>query len=97
MEILFKNFLRFLSFLPFKIQMFLGKLLGNLFFKILVKRKKVVIWNLHKCFPHLKKNEIEVIAKKNFIRLGQAIFEVCNSYYKSDVDFKKMIKNLEEF
>ena len=63
MEILFKNFLRFLSFLPFKIQMFLGMLLGKLFFKILGKRKKVVMWNLHKCFPNLKKNEIEIIAK----------------------------------
>ena len=97
MEILFKNFLRFLSFLPFKIQMFLGMLLGKLFFKILGKRKKVVMWNLHKCFPNLKKNEIEIIAKRNFVRLGQALFEVCNSYFKSDEDFKKMIKNLEEF
>lgn len=97
MNILFKNFLRSLSLLPFKVQMFLGMLLGKLFYRILVKRKKVVTWNLHKCFPNLKKNEIEIIAKRNFVRLGQAIFEVCNSYYKSDKDFKKMIKNLEEF
>ena len=96
MEIIFKAFLRFLSLIPFRIQMFFGMLLGRLLFKFLKKRKSVTIWNLKKCFPNLNEEEVNEIAKHNFIRLGQSIFEICNSYYKSDSKFLKLIKNSDE-
>ena len=97
MEFLLKIFLRLLSFIPFTLQMFLGKLLGKLLYKALKKRRKVVAWNIHKCFPDMNKNEIEKLTKNNFTRIGQAIFEICNSYYWSDKKFKKKIKNIDEF
>ena len=80
METLLKIFLRLLSFIPFKFQMFLGKLLGKLLYKVLKKRRKVVAWNIHKCFPDMNKKEVERLARDNFSRIGQAIFEICNSY-----------------
>ena len=97
MEFLLKAFLRLLSFIPFSFQMFLGKLLGRLLYKALKKRRKVVVWNIHKCFPDMGKGEVEKLAKENFTRIGQAIFEICNSYYWSDEKFKKKIKNINEF
>ena len=97
MEYLLKIFLRFLSSLPFKLQMVLGKLLGKFLYKVLKKRRKVVTWNIHKCFPNFTKEETAELAKDNFIRLGQAIFEICNSYYWSDKKFKKKIINIDEF
>tara|TARA_Y100001935_G_C17208538_1_gene458849 strand:+ start:116 stop:1000 length:885 start_codon:yes stop_codon:yes gene_type:complete len=97
MEILLKILLRFLSVLPFKVQMFLGKLLGKLLYKVLKKRRRVVAWNIKKCFPNLSQNEIETLAKNNFTRLGQALFEICNSYFWSDKKFLRKIKNIEEF
>jgi len=97
MEYLLKIFLRFLSSLPFKLQMVLGKLLGKFLYKVLKKRRKVVTWNIHKCFPNFTKEETAELAKDNFIRLGQAIFEICNSYYWSDRKFIKKIKNIDEF
>ena len=54
------------------------------------------MWNIKKCFPNLDKKEVKEIAKLNFIRLGQSIFEICNSYYKSDKQFLKMIINSYE-
>ena len=97
MEILLKILLRSLSVLPFKVQMFLGKLLGKLLYKVLKKRRRVVAWNIKKCFPNLSQNEIETLAKNNFTRLGQALFEICNSYFWSDKKFLRKIKNIEEF
>jgi KDO2-lipid IV(A) lauroyltransferase len=94
MEFLLKTFLRLLSFIPFNFQMLLGKLLGKLLYKALEKRRKVVIWNIHKCFPDMNKKEIEKLARENFTRIGQAIFEICNSYYWSDEKFKKRLKIL---
>ena len=73
--------------------MFFGMLLGKLLFKYLKKRKAVTIWNIKKCFPNLDEAQVKDIAKQNFIRLGQSIFEICNSYYKSDKQFLKMIIN----
>ncbi len=97
MEILLKIFLRLLSSFPFEFQMVLGKLLGKFLYKVLKKRRKVVTWNIHKCFPNFNKKETAELARENFIRLGQAIFEICNSYYWSDKKFLKMIKNIDEF
>ena len=97
MKILLQISLQLLSLLPFKFQMFLGKLLGRLLYKVLKKRKKVVTWNIQKCFPDFSESETAELAKENFVRIGQAVFEICNSYYWSDKKFKKKIKNIDEF
>ncbi len=97
MEILLKTFLWLLSLIPFKVQMFLGKILGKILYKSLTKRRKVVTWNIYKCFPDLNKDDISELAKENFTRLGQGIFEICNSYFWSDKKYMKRLKNIEEF
>tara|TARA_B100002019_G_scaffold108320_1_gene93109 strand:+ start:3414 stop:4286 length:873 start_codon:yes stop_codon:yes gene_type:complete len=97
MEILLKTFMRLMSLIPFEAQMYLGMLFGKFLYKVLKKRKKVVICNIEKCFPNLKREEKDNLAKENFIRLGQAIFEICNSYHWSDKKYLKKIKNLNEF
>tara|TARA_Y200000002_G_C22597163_1_gene627850 strand:- start:139 stop:1023 length:885 start_codon:yes stop_codon:yes gene_type:complete len=97
MEILLKIFLWLLSLIPFRLQMLLGKILGKLLFKILNKRRKVVSWNIYKCFPDFSEEDITKLAKNNFTRLGQAIFEICNSYFWPDKKYIKRIKNIKEF
>mgnify|MGYP001965337644 CR=1 FL=1 len=77
--------------------MLLGKILGKLLFKILNKRRKVVSWNIYKCFPDFSEEDITKLAKNNFTRLGQAIFEICNSYFWPDKKYIKRIKNIKEF
>ena len=77
--------------------MFLGMLLGKLLYRVLKKRRRVVAWNIKKCFPNLSQNEIDIVSRKNFTRLGQALFEICNSYFWSDKKFMGKIKNIEEF
>ena len=65
MEILLKTFLWLLSLIPFKVQMFLGKILGKILYKLLSKRRKVVTWNIYKCFPEFNKDDITKLAKEN--------------------------------
>ena len=67
------------------------------FVQITSKRRKVVTWNIYKCFPDFNKDDITKLAKENFTRLGQGIFEICNSYFWSDKKYKKRLKNIEEF
>ena len=83
-----------MSLIPFEAQMYLGMLFGKFLYKVLKKRKKVVICNIEKCFPNLKREEKDNLAKENFIRLGQAIFEICNSYHWSDKKYLKKIKDV---
>ena len=45
----------------------------------------------------MNKKEVEKLARENFTRIGQAIFEICNSYYWSDKKFKKKIKSGETY
>ena len=97
MEILLKTLLWLLSLIPFKVQMFLGKILGKLLYKFLTKRRKVVTWNILKCFPDFNEDDVTKLARENFTRLGQGIFEICNSYFWSDRKYMKRNKNLEEF
>ena len=52
------------------------------------------MWNIHKCFPDFNKNDITKLAKENFTRIGQGIFEICNSYFWSDKKYKKRLKIL---
>ena len=92
MKVLLTIFLKFLSLLPFRFQMFLGGIIGRFLFVVLKKRRSVAKCNLQKCFPHFSEKEIHKISKKNFMRLGQAIFEITNSYYLSDKKFKKKLK-----
>ena len=97
MEIFLKTFLWLLSLIPFKVQMFLGKILGKILYKLLSKRRKVVTWNIYKCFPNFSKDDVTKLAKENFMRLGQGFFEICNSYFWSDKKYMKRLKNIEEF
>ena len=97
MEIFLKTFLWLLSLIPFKVQMFLGEILGKLLYQFLIKRRKVVTWNIYKCFPDFNKDDITKLAKENFTRLGQGIFEICNSYFWPDKKYMKRLKNIEEF
>ena len=87
MVILLKNFLWLLSRIPFRVQMFLGKILGKLLYKLLTKRRKVVTWNIYKCFPDLKKNDIASLAKENLPGLGKV-------FLKSVTLISGLIKNI---
>jgi len=64
-----------ISWLPFKLQLAMGRTLGRLIFTIASKRKHVALTNLRLCFPEKNEGELQSILKKNFENTGIALFE----------------------
>lgn len=64
-----------ISWLPFKLQLAMGRVLGRLIFKMASKRKHVAFTNLKLCFPEKSEQELQQILKKNFENTGIALFE----------------------
>ena len=64
-----------ISWLPYKWQLGLGRLIGRLLFKIGSKRKHVADTNLKLCFPEMSEQERQHILKKNFENTGIALLE----------------------
>jgi KDO2-lipid IV(A) lauroyltransferase len=64
-----------ISWLPYKFQLFLGRMIGRLLFKIGHKRKKIALKNLQLCFPEMSEKEQQRILKENFENAGIALLE----------------------
>jgi KDO2-lipid IV(A) lauroyltransferase len=89
-------FLKIISFLPQRLQYFIGRFVGSILYKFLNERKEIARWNLKKCFPEFSLEQIEEILKKNFSRLGESIFEFLSAFWASDKRIKKLIINFDE-
>lgn len=64
-----------ISWLPFKLQLLMGRVLGRLILKLAAKRKHVALTNLRLCFPEKSESELLGVLKKNFENTGIALFE----------------------
>jgi len=64
-----------ISWLPYKFQLFLGRLVGRLLYKIGGSRKKAAETNLKLCFPDMSAKERQHMLIKNFENTGIALFE----------------------
>lgn len=64
-----------ISWLPFKLQLAMGRLLGRLLMKIGSKRKHVALTNLRLCFPNKSEIELQTLLKRNFENTAIALFE----------------------
>ncbi len=81
-----------ISWLPYKLQLFLGKILGRLLYKIGSSRKKVAMKNLELCFPEMSHEERIHTLKKNFENTGIALFETGMGWWWPDWRVKRKIK-----
>ena len=86
--------LKLLSLLPQRLQFFLGKGLGSVFYLFFKERREIARWNLKKCFPSKNDDEIDNILKESFFRIGESLFEFLNAFWASDKKIKKTILNL---
>lgn len=79
-----------LSWLPYRIQIGLGKLIGRLLIKVLKSRRKTATRNLELCFPDMPASQIKQLVKANFENAGIAIFESGISWWWPQWRIKKM-------
>jgi KDO2-lipid IV(A) lauroyltransferase len=81
-----------ISWLPYKLQLMLGRILGRLLYKIGSSRKRVAMKNLELCFPEMSEQERTHILKKNFENTGIALFETGMGWWWPDWRVKRKTK-----
>lgn len=67
--------------LPWRTQMWLGKLFGLLMFYTLARRRFICCVNLELAFPHLSNEERTRLNREHFVSLGQGVFELGLSWW----------------
>ena len=81
-----------ISWLPYRFQLFLGKMIGRLLYKVGSSRKKVAARNLALCFPDMPDDEREVMLKRNFENTGIALLETGMGWWWPDWRVKRKTK-----
>lgn len=80
--------IRLLSFLPYKVQVCIGRIIGRILLFLSSKRKKIAETNLHLCFPEWSEKKRQDILKLHFESLGISLFEFGISWWWSDDRFR---------
>lgn len=81
-----------ISWLPYRSQLVLGRLIGRLLLSIGSKRKRVALTNLQLCFPTLSNNEHQRILIKNFENTGIALLETGMGWWWPEWRVKRKCK-----
>lgn len=84
-------FLRFTAILPFKVQIALGKLLGQLSLILARDRRDACEVNLKLCFPQYSDLERSELLKKTFISNGIGLIEIAMAWYGNPDRFKDKV------
>ncbi|MCG8434205.1 MAG: LpxL/LpxP family Kdo(2)-lipid IV(A) lauroyl/palmitoleoyl acyltransferase [Gammaproteobacteria bacterium] len=73
---LFIGALRLSTYLPFRVQLFLGRIMGRFSRLFASRRRRITDINLALCYPELSPDERHEIAVKHFEALGIGAFEI---------------------
>jgi len=78
-------------FIPFRLQVFFGKIIGKLIYPFMTELRKTAYSNISNCFPEKKQSQVTLLVKQHFEAIGISLFETANAYYASDKKIKKML------
>jgi len=81
-----------ISWLPYKVQLLMGRQLGRLLFRIGGSRKKVAERNLELCFPGMPAEERARILRRNFENTGIALLETGMGWWWPNWRAKQKVK-----
>lgn len=85
------GFLRLCTLLPYRLQMWFGRLLGYLSYILLPRRKHIVKTNIRLAFPELNKAERKKLVIKTFASTGMGIFETAMAWWGSKRRLQSMV------
>ena len=78
-------------FIPFKIQVLIGKAIGRLLYPFMHKLRSTAYSNISHCFPDKKQTQVNLLVKRHFEAIGVSFFETANAYYGSDHKISKLL------
>ena len=78
-------------FIPFKLQIFFGRIIGKLIYPFMTELRKTAYTNISNCFPDKKQPQVTLLVKQHFEAIGISLFETANAYYASDKKIKKIL------
>tara|TARA_B100001996_G_scaffold251889_1_gene195437 strand:- start:1124 stop:2029 length:906 start_codon:yes stop_codon:yes gene_type:complete len=78
-------------FIPFKIQVLIGKVVGRLLYPFMHKLRSTAYSNISHCFPDKKQIQVNSLVKRHFEAIGVSFFETANAYYGSDHKISKLL------
>ncbi len=91
--------MRLAVYLPYRWQLFIGKIVGHLFYLLANYRREIAQTNIRLCFPELSSEAQEKLVRDHFHAMGMTIFEAAMSWWGSEKKLKKLvqIENIEHF
>ena len=87
-------FLSFCSYLPLKLNHYLGAFIGRLLYLLNTDAKKVTLQNIAICFSELSNNEKRSLVKKSLIETGKNLTESSLIWNQSFTENAKHIRNI---
>ncbi|CUA84373.1 LpxL/LpxP family Kdo(2)-lipid IV(A) lauroyl/palmitoleoyl acyltransferase [Pseudidiomarina woesei] len=78
------GFLYAISWLPYRWQLGMGRVLGRLFYRFVPRRADIARRNLELSFPNMPADEIEPLVRKNLENTGIAFFETGMAWWWPD-------------
>ena len=82
--------LRLVSYLPYRIMMAIGSLIGLIALSTMSSRKRIAEINLKLCFPQKSDTERSELLTENFKSMGKGLMEVAIAWWWSDERIKSL-------
>lgn len=78
--------------LPYAVQMWLGKWLGRLLYRVAARRRHIAAVNLRLCFPELSDHERAALLRRHFESLGKGAIETAMTWWTPDQQLERLIR-----
>lgn len=82
--------LRIGVYLPYRVQLALGRGIGRMIQRLAKRRRKLTRYNLAQCFPHFSDQELEQLTRAHFESLGIGLFEIALCWWGSRRRLQRM-------
>ncbi len=83
--------MRIIVMLPYRLQLFIGKIIGHIFYRVAKYRREVVQTNIRLCFPELSSEKQAKLVRDHFHSLGMSIAETAMSWWGSEKQLRKLV------
>lgn len=84
--------LRLIAAMPYAMQLFIGRRLGDLMFGLLPRRRQIARRNLELCFPELESKPLHRLLRSSFQSVGISVMEAAFSWWGSEARLKKLYR-----